>query len=97
MPLLIRTLVLQFSGHDLLVNGYPVWCPQSDTYWDNPTMVETLAEYEERQITRNTFLSEFVLMSCAFLVLDISWMVMVWVAASVGTPTQPKGRDEYLR
>ena len=60
-------------------------------------MVQTLADYKERRISRNTFLQEFVVMSCAFIVLDITWMVMVWVAASVGTPTQPKGRDEYLR
>ena len=79
------------------MNGYPVWCPQSQPYWDNPTVVQTLADYKERRISRNTFLQEFVVMSCAFIVLDITWMVMVWVAASVGTPTQPKGRDEYLR
>ena len=42
-------------------------------------------------------MSEFVVLSSIFLVVDISWMVMVWVATSVGTPTQPKGRDEYLR
>lgn len=97
LPLLIRTFIIRFSGYDLLVNGYPVWCPQSQSYWDDPFLVQTLAEYQERQIRRNRFLENFVLMSSVFLAVDISWMVMVWVAASVGTPTQPNGRDEYLR
>ena len=31
------------------------------------------------------------------MVVDCAWILMVWVAMYVGTPTQPKGRDEYLR
>ena len=29
--------------------------------------------------------------------MDVAWILMIWGAASVGTPTQPKGRDDYLR
>lgn len=97
VPLFIRTLLLQYNGEDLLVNGFPNWCSQAEDYWNKPRMILTVTDYEDRQIERNTFLEGFVLVSCAFLALDISWLVMVWVATSVGTPTQPKGRDEYLR
>lgn len=31
------------------------------------------------------------------MLIDIAWMFALWSASSVGTPTQPKGRDKYLR
>ncbi|KAL7425505.1 hypothetical protein ACHAXH_000036, partial [Discostella pseudostelligera] len=91
VPLFIRTLLLQYSGEDLLVNGFPIWCSQAEDYWNEPQMILTVTDYEDRQIERNTFLEAFVFLSCAFLAVDISWLVMVWAATSVGTPTQPKG------
>ncbi len=79
------------------MNGFPIWCSQYEQLKEENTLILSLTVFEEQKITRDDFMSEFVLLSSVFLVLDISWMVMVWVATSVGTPTQPKGRDEYLR
>ena len=79
------------------MNGYPIWCPQYKSIQESNILVLTVQVLEEQHISLNTSLSEFTYLSSFFLILDISWMVMVWVATSVGTPTQPEGREEYLR
>ena len=29
--------------------------------------------------------------------IDVAWILMIWGAASLGSPTVPNGRDDYLR
>jgi hypothetical protein len=97
VPLLFKTLFDQFYGRDYLMNGYPIWCDQYESIKESNFLVLSVQVLEEQHISRNKFGSEFTFLSSFFLILDMSWLVMVWVATSIGTPTQPKGRDEYLR
>ena len=29
--------------------------------------------------------------------IDVAWILMIWGATSLGSPTVPNGRDDYLR
>ncbi len=79
------------------MNGYPIWCSQYQPIKESNILIMSAQVLEEQNISRSESDSKFTYLSLFFLILDMSWLVMVWVATSVGTPTQPKGRDEYLR
>ena len=97
VPLLVKTVLDEINGRDYLMNGYPIWCSQYQPIKESNLLVMSAQVLEEQRISRNKSGSEFTFLSSFFLILDMSWLVMVWVATSVGTPTQPNGRDEYLR
>mmetsp|Transcript_21209 Transcript_21209/g.42636 ORF Transcript_21209/g.42636 Transcript_21209/m.42636 type:complete len:977 (-) Transcript_21209:10-2940(-) len=95
IPLAVITLVNRFKGNDLLYNGYGRWCPQYELLSDNEFIS---LSYEDRQkVTRPSSQYLFTMLAAIFMVVDVAWMFAVWSAASVGTPTQPKGRDKILR
>ena len=54
-------------------------------------------EFSRYEITRSKFDATFIILAVLFMCIDVAWILMIWGAASVGTPTQPKGRDDYLR
>ena len=98
LPLFISYFVARFSGADLLVNGHGIWCSNYELHNDSSDfLVLTVDEYQNYEITQSKFLSTFVVLACIFLAMDVAWILMVWGAASVGTPTQPGVRDDYLR
>ena len=98
MPILVRIFIKRFNGTDLLINGYGPWCPQFELYTANDYLVLTVEHLDKKAVfTRPVFSSIFWSLACIFLVLDAAWLVIVWSAAIVGTPTQPKGRDEHQR
>lgn len=53
--------------------------------------------------TTNSFFSDDapqaygIFIALAYLGINISWLCMLWSAASIGTPTEPDRRDKYLR
>jgi hypothetical protein len=95
IPIVIITLIDRFKGQDLLYNGYGRWCPQYELTSENEFISLT---YDDRlKVSRPKNQYVFTALACIYMLIDIAWMFALWSAASVGTPTQPKGRDRYLR
>lgn len=43
------------------------------------------------------WLYAYVVTSFSYMIMDLALLVAIWKAASVGTPTQPRGREKFLR
>ena len=46
---------------------------------------------------QDPFISMFLSPALGLFIVDVAWLVMVWASSSVGTPTEPYGRDMYIR
>jgi len=44
-----------------------------------------------------TMLDTLALIAISYLVVDFAWIAMTWSSSSIGTPTQPMRRDQYVR
>jgi len=98
LPLIINYFIQRFSGTDLLVNGHGIWCTNYELHNDsNDFLVLTVDEYTNYEITRDLFSNVFIILACIFMGIDVAWILMIWGAASLGSPTMPNGRDDYLR
>ena len=98
LPLIINYFIQRFSGTDLLVNGHGIWCTNYELHNDsNDFLVLTVDEYTNYEITRDLFSNVFIILACIFMGIDVAWILMIWGAASLGSPTVPNGRDDYLR
>ena len=98
LPLIINYFIQRFSGTDLLVNGHGIWCTNYELHNDSSDfLVLTVDEYTNYEITRDLFSNIFIILACIFMGIDASWILMIWGAASLGSPTVPNGRDDYLR
>jgi len=100
IPLIVNSMVERFNGTDLIVNGKADYCPQWHEAFDNREdyLVGTVDEYRANyDITRSNFGRWFLVTAGVYAGVDIGWILAVWGCASIGTPTQPRGRDEYLR
>ncbi len=96
VPLAILTLITRFQGQDLLYDGYGRWCPQYKLTSENEFITLT---YEQplSLISRPMKQYIFVTVASVYMIIDIIWMFALSSASSIGTPTNPKGRDKYLR
>ncbi|KAL3796024.1 hypothetical protein HJC23_013081 [Cyclotella cryptica] len=99
IPIIIETLVEKIRGGNLRINGYPRWCPQFSLGESKAFLVGTVGEKEidDLVITVDRFGMLFTVVASIFVFVDFTWIMCVWSAASIGTPTQPMGRDEYLK
>jgi len=52
---------------------------------------------EKVEINEDPFISLFLSPALGLFAVDVAWLVMVWASSSVGTPTEPYGRDRYIR
>jgi hypothetical protein len=97
--LIIHQVIQKIQGGDLIVNGYRKWCPQYVIGASPDFLVYTVDEQQLNNltITEAFYSSIFIWAAIAFVFIDFTWILCVWSAASIGTPTQPMGRDEYLR
>jgi hypothetical protein len=97
-PILIRMLVRRFNGADVYINGYANWCPQYYQYQNEDYLFLTLNEANGGiEFTRSRVASITFGLAFVFIVLDVSWIVMLWATAMVGTPTNGIGRDDHQR
>ncbi|KAL7463832.1 hypothetical protein ACHAXS_004182 [Conticribra weissflogii] len=98
LPLIIDQVVKRMRGNDLLINGFASHCPQ---YFSNNATDYLIITVDEQgngfEVTRNTFGLTFAGIAALYMVIDVAWILAVWSAACMGTPTEPMGRDEYLR
>ncbi len=86
------------QGGHLIINGIPNWCPQYLLFDQSSFIVATVDEQSDgMNIESNNFATTFASLAVIYVILDMTWILCVWSAACVGTPTQPMGRDEYLR
>ncbi len=90
----------------------PYWCPQYEELKKNvstPIFADDIATFNAQT---DIFLSQVssyfyedkegasiygIITAVVYFGINISWLCMVWSAASIGTPTEPDGRDKYLR
>lgn len=54
-------------------------------------------DLQNMTIEADRFSGIFLWTAILFVFIDFTWILCVWSAASVGTPTQSMGRDGYLR
>ena len=90
----------------------PYWCPQYKELKENLTSpiyyageVADFSKFRNGPFTPRV--SSFfdgdgpwiygMVIAVVYCGINISWLCMVWSAASIGTPTEPDGRDKYLR
>ena len=97
--MIIDGLIKRIRGSDIIINGYYDWCPQHSVGESAAFIVGTRDEQQLKNlvITEDRFGMVFTIMTTIFVFIDFTWILCVWSAASIGTPTQPMGRDEYLR
>lgn len=98
-PLIINHLVEKIRGGNLLVNGYKKWCPQYALGGSTDLLVYTVDEQQLQNVTITVDISGsiFLWATVIFVFIDFTWILCVWSAASIGTPTQSMGRDAYLK
>jgi hypothetical protein len=93
------------------INDVPFWCPQYNELKETistPIFAEQIAAFSD--IEDNLFLSQVssfedkdgpfvygMIIAVVYFGINVTWLCMVWSAASIGTPTEPDGRDKYLR
>eukprot|EP00804_Cyclotella_cryptica_P026509 CCRYP_008141-RB/>CCRYP_008141-RB protein AED:0.08 eAED:0.08 QI:258/1/1/1/0.63/0.5/12/1927/500 len=99
VPMMMETLVRRIRGGDLRINGYPKWCPQFNLGKSYNFLFETTDEKEfgGLVITVDRFEMVFTWVASIYVFIDCTWIMCVWSAASIGTPTQPIERDKFLR
>lgn len=104
VPIMIVSMIQLYSGADLIIEvdgeRYGSWCPQYAEYTDssNNFILLTAGElYDDYSLVRNRFRRAYVVMAGVFMAIDIAWILLVWNAALLGTPTQPEGRTTRLR
>ena len=84
------SIYILFSIFSSLVKS---WCPQYDTSYNHWVITG-----EAPELRRMQFTEIFVAIASFYTLFDFAWLLAVWsIACSVGTPTDPKGRDEKLR
>lgn len=84
----------------------PHWCTQTQDVIDEfYTQTEERggivpifkSDYVKITYSQDPFISSFLAPALTLFIVDIAWLVMVWASSSVGTPTEPYGRDRYIR
>jgi hypothetical protein len=94
--LIIIEFIRHTRGYDILIGGVPLYCPQFESF--DFTYTVLAEQYESVAIEKDFGTgSEYMALASIYLVGDIAWIVMVWSAASIGTPTEPMRRDKYIR
>jgi hypothetical protein len=93
-------LVRRFNGTDVYINGYGHWCPQYGYYQDENYLFLAINDANDEdgiEFSRSRFSSITFGLAFAFIVLDVSWIIMIWVTAITGTPTNGIDRDVHQR
>ncbi|KAL7546266.1 hypothetical protein ACHAWF_009601 [Thalassiosira exigua] len=99
VPVVIYLYLRNVRGEDILVNGVPRWCSQYELYnftYSNGRVPIFKGEKSWSQET-DKFLDQFIANAVAYFMIDVAWITMVWMSASIGTPTEPLRRDVYIR
>lgn len=102
IPIIVKVFADRFQGRNLLLDGYAYWCPQYQEVFDYDRGADFVLTVDDLEgdgvkVTQKTFMASFIIVAAVYTFVDFSWLLSVWGAASMGTPTQPRGRDEYLR
>lgn len=85
------------TGGDLLIDGIPIYCPQFNSLVFNITVLENLDESGRLDSSFMSYSIDYTALASVYLLADIAWIVMLWSASSIGTPTEPMRRDKYVR
>lgn len=91
----------QLNGVYVLVNGYAPWClnytPIDFSFSGN--IVKEILIFRESNIQPISYRTYGVWLGCAviYLCVDVAWMCFLWTASSIGTITEPRNRDKFVR
>lgn len=111
-PLCIHYYIRRIRGGDIYINGIPPWCHIYDSHDILLLFLDDMDHYplsysapgsdlvtkdELLSFERNNFGLLFVVLAIIYFAADLTWMCMMWSSASLGTPTETKERDKYLR
>ena len=88
-------------GDEIRINGVPYRCPQFDSLQFNVTYsllhLDGNTPTDMIEVDNFGVANQYITIASIYLVGDVAWLIMVWSAASIGTPTEPGRRDKYLR
>lgn len=89
------------QGHEFIgPHGIPSWCINPiHTYLstDDDSLsyqIDEATRHGKKMIIPFSF---YLIISILYTFLDMSLSLAIWSAASVGTPTEPRGRDQVIR
>ena len=90
------------KGDGLFVNGVPPWCSQFRGYGDfafedGGGVLATFEDILNLDYNHYNVYIAFLSNACAYLFVDVAWIIMVCHSASIGTPTESLRRDKYIR
>lgn len=88
----------QLNGVYVLVNGYAPWC-LNYTPIDFSGDIQEILIFRENNIEPITERTLGVWLGCAviYFCVDVAWMCFLWTASSIGTITEPRNRDKFVR
>lgn len=87
----------------MLINGVPSWCSGYKEYYEEAMddvsyKLGSLVNAIPIQRTPDDyFWDEFLTTAVTYFITDVTWLIMVWMSASIGTPTVPHRREKYIR
>lgn len=98
IPMLIKFYIQ--PAYVYTIDGIPEWCTNAETILFTGTyglipvyppnsIAAQISWYDQENI--------FIHTSLAYFSIDVAWLIIVWSCASIGTPTQPRSRDRYIR
>lgn len=90
---------VQLNGVTVLVNGYAPWCINFTQFEFSYNATELLIFRSENNIQPISERTFGIWLGCAvlYLCVDVAWMCFLWTASSIGTITEPRKRDKYVR
>ena len=106
VPCWIKLLLFRLDG-GVDVNVTPTWCEDSlDTATTNDENYDPFSQLEnddevlehisDAKVVVRT-ISSFLILSILYTLLDLIVSMGIWSASNVGTPTDPKSRDDIMR
>jgi len=100
LPLWVGYYFQRVKRGNILVDGVPPWCDNFEspaTFGEDGQPPRFKEEIGNVDYDSNSAEAIFLGNSVAYFLYDVTWMIMVWNSASVGTPTEPMRRDVYIR
>jgi len=101
LPFWVKLYLYRFHGQNLIgPDDIPSWCLNPlEAYAFSTEEIKDTHQENAMKFTTSMLVpfALFLIVSLIYTFLDMGLSLAIWSAASVGTPTEPKGRDKALR
>ena len=89
----------------MLINGIPSWCSgyEEDMFDVSYKVGEDFPIFRGgvnavvQWTPDDYFWDDFLANAVSYFLIDVTWLIMVWLSASIGSPTVPQRREKYIR